>query len=177
MAIQSSIPGVSRDEFISDGFSACKIPIGIGRTLLGLSLSCIVHCLCWLQKSCARSHLLLYRYVNCIVKLCGYVQRYDFKNLYLLSTNSSWLSNCVGTLWIIQWILNNVLITILCDISPQEGPCRPCGLLACNEKWPFFTVYPTLRLSSPKWNCGGERRRGKSPKLSPEMAQHCYSLQ
>ena len=55
-------------EIFSNGFLACKTSIGIGRALLVICLSCIVHCLCWLQKRCARSHLLRYRYVNCIVK-------------------------------------------------------------------------------------------------------------
>ena len=47
---------------------ACETPIGVGRALLVICLSCIVHCLCWLQKRCAKSHLMWYRYVNCIPK-------------------------------------------------------------------------------------------------------------
>ena len=34
-------------------------------------LICSVHCPCWLQERCARSHLLWFRHVNRIVQWCG----------------------------------------------------------------------------------------------------------
>ena len=49
-------------------------------------LICSVHCPCWLQERCARSHLLWFRHVNRIVQWCGR-ELLTFYRLFTRSTS------------------------------------------------------------------------------------------